>query len=75
MTRRRNWAKAIASGRAASSRTEQLAADAHLRAVDAAYLGLRAKQRPSKSELRETAARALAQFTGEIRRLPAGRPK
>jgi hypothetical protein len=75
MTRHRNWQKALDRKRAASAQADQWAVDAHLRAVETASIGARAKQRPNKAALREMAAKALAQFTGEIRRLPARRPK
>jgi hypothetical protein len=72
--RGRNWSGARDRERAASAQADERAADAHLRAVDAAYLGLRAKQGPNKAALRELAAKAVSQFKGQIKRLPA-RPK
>jgi hypothetical protein len=75
MTGKLNWSGARDHKRAASAQADEWAMDAHLWAVDAAALGLRAKRRPSKAALREIGAKAVSQFKGQIKRLPARRPK
>jgi hypothetical protein len=70
MTGRRNWDRTTARERVALSRTEQLSTAAYVRDIEAAPHGARVKPL-DKTELRKIAAKAVAEFAGDIRRFPA----